>query len=175
MLIGGDEARLSSDLSGRLTLRRTETIDPYAYIPWAPPYLSQLLGRGLEECNRATPDVLVGWYFEPYGVAASLLGQILGKPVVLRHAGSDLGRLSKHPDLRPLYRHGLSRAARIMSVGSEKATELLIDAGASDDRIVKARGRAPDAEFANSDTLNFDEFVDKPNNGSLATAWNRNC
>lgn len=159
MMTSADQDKLSEHLEKNPRCRMIEAIEPLAYIPWAPPYVSQLVGLGLNECDIQMPDAIIGWYFEPYGVAASILGEMHSKPVILRHAGSDLGRLKEYSDLRPFYDRTLSRAERIITSVGSKVAQRLIDAGADSDRIVQARGRALDPQFSDRDVLDYEMLV----------------
>jgi glycosyltransferase involved in cell wall biosynthesis len=57
----------------------------------------------VERVDCCKPDLIIGWYWEPYGVAASIVGKIFDIPVALVHAGSDLGRLAKQVNLMTTY------------------------------------------------------------------------
>lgn len=113
--------------SPRVRIHNTQEIPNECYIPWANPYLSKLLGLGLDVALCDRPDLIVGWYFEPYGVAASLLGRILEIPVALVHAGSDLGFLASHPDLARSFRLALS-LANVVSTDSNERTVPILEA-----------------------------------------------
>jgi len=73
------------------------------HIPYSPCFETRLFGAAIEAAKDA--DLVIGWYFQPYGLVASDLARILGKRCVLLHAGSDLGRLTKSPDLAAAYRY----------------------------------------------------------------------
>jgi glycosyltransferase involved in cell wall biosynthesis len=47
--------------------------------------------------------VILAYYFEPYVVAAFLAAQWTGRPLIVKHAGSDLDRLMRVPDLATTY------------------------------------------------------------------------
>ncbi|MQB07140.1 hypothetical protein DXT91_23940 [Agrobacterium tumefaciens] len=129
------------------TIHNIENILAQSYIPWAPPFLSQMLGAGFESIRRASPDVIIGWYLEPYGVAASLLGKMYNIPVVLRHAGSDLGRLRSVSTLGTAYDTCLSEAAAVITGRSAQTEEILKQAGVRSDAIFRAKGRALHRSF----------------------------
>ena len=63
---------------------------------------------------------ILSWYFEPYGFVASLVGHATARPVIIRHAGSDLGRLSPHPELRTAPTAGDLKAATALVVTNER-------------------------------------------------------
>ncbi|MEQ1936329.1 MAG: hypothetical protein ABL962_20935, partial [Fimbriimonadaceae bacterium] len=120
-------------LNGTVKVHATAPLKRGSYIPWSNPFASKLLGLTLEAAREQNSDVLVGWYFEPYGIVAALAGLILNKPVVLRHAGSDLGRLSLHPDLKFAYSWMLKSATHVLT--SPGLDGMLHDLGASKDKI----------------------------------------
>ena len=88
-----------------------------------------------------------------------LSGERLGKPVILRHAGSDIGRLALHRDLREAYRYMLSSADCVMTSLKQDAVQLLKDAGVQEDRLRPTRGRQLGAEFFEHDQLNLSEVA----------------
>jgi glycosyltransferase involved in cell wall biosynthesis len=100
---------------GRLRVHATEGLARHSYLPWSNPFASKLFGRTLEVIGSDRCDGILGWYFEPYGLVAVQAGEAAGAPVAVRHAGSDLGRLAAHPDLRPSYRWMLGRARAVIT------------------------------------------------------------
>lgn len=95
------------------------------FIPWVRPDLSELIGLALRASEDNRPDFVVGWYFEPYGIAAAYVGHILEVPFCLVHAGSDAGRLSRHhPNLRSAYRSAIRKSAFVVTTESLAAREL---------------------------------------------------
>jgi len=117
-IYGEDLLRLpEARRGGHFAVHRTTPLPRFSYIPWAPPFSSQLFGLGRSVIERHGCDLIIGWYFEPFGVVAAQLGTALQVPYVLRHAGSDIGRLAEHPDLAETYRWMLKGAAAVLTVG----------------------------------------------------------
>lgn len=108
------------------------------HIPYATPFLSLLIGEGLIAARETGPDVVVGSYLEPYGLAASIVARACGTPLVLRHAGSDIARLAEQPALRQAYSLCTSATA-ILSTRSEATTALLRRIGFAEEQIVRMR------------------------------------
>jgi len=107
-LIGG---RLDSfentplaDVKENLTIHFTRDRLNYSYIPFANPFLSKVTSKVVEVIKSHQCDMILAYYFEPYGVAAFFASQLTKVPFGLRHAGSDVGRLMRHPDLNFLYK-----------------------------------------------------------------------
>ncbi len=143
-------------------IHNLESVPPYSYIPWSSPFLSQMLGAGIASIRRAAPDVIVGWYLEPYGVAASILGKMFNVPVILRHAGSDIGRLRNVTDLGNAYDAFLSEAAAVITGKSAQTDEILREAGVKPHAMFKVKGRALHRSFfEKSDDFDLHELVDR--------------
>ncbi|WEJ08534.1 glycosyltransferase [Sinorhizobium prairiense] len=170
--------------AGKLVIRQVKTVPRLSYIPWASPYLSQLLGNAIAAAKSRAPDLVIGWYLEPYGVAASIFGRLADTQVVLRHAGSDLGRLRKVADLTPLYDHCLATASRVVASENQDAVQILLDAGVRRESLVQARGRRLDDSFWDPTRFDFEVLVEEAeaffsNYGferdflTMLTDWNR--
>jgi hypothetical protein len=132
MFNSDDERRMGelhrSSGHGSVQVHYTSPVSPTSYIPWAQPFVSKLFGLGLDLIRANQYDVVVGWYFEPYGLVAGLVAELSGLPLVIRHAGSDLARLARHPDLRPAYSWMVGRADLILT--GPRSRRLLRELGA---------------------------------------------
>lgn len=62
----------------------------YYHVPFSNPYSHKLFGLASRAIEEVQPDVLFGWYFEPYAVLSTILGRLYNLPVVVKHAGSDV-------------------------------------------------------------------------------------
>jgi glycosyltransferase involved in cell wall biosynthesis len=120
--------------SGSVTVHWTDPIDhSQAYIPMASPFVSKLAAIAATVHRQIQFDVIYSHYLEPYGVAAHLAAQMTGAPHVARMAGSDAGRLWRHPQFEALYDHVL-RSAEVVIAGG-KVAERAIERGVGRDRI----------------------------------------
>ena len=100
---------------GSVNVHITTPLRHHSFIPWANPFGSKLFGLAISTIEKYGCDLLIGWYFEPYGLIAAQIGHIYDKPVILKHAGSDIGRLTKHPDLAKSYEWMLSQAKVVIT------------------------------------------------------------
>lgn len=135
----------------------TRTIQQDSYIPWANPYMSKLLGQCLELINVDRPDIIYGSYFEPYGLVAAIAGKINNIPVFIRHAGSDLGRLSYHPQLRESYRWMLKNTILVSPFTTEFAGAF---GDISLNRVYMPRSRLPAIFNADAVILDFQKEME---------------
>lgn len=110
------------------------------HIPQDRPLLSQLIGAVLQEAELSRPDVILGWYFEPFGMAAAIAGQSRNLPVVLVHAGSDIGRLTGDPYLRSSYTMALARAHVLATPAGEAVLKSM---GVERVAVMEAQRAAP--------------------------------
>lgn len=63
------------------------------HIPYSQLYAEQLISKSLAVAGNSEFDAVEGSYLFPYGFAAYVVAKILDKPLILRHAGSDLHRI----------------------------------------------------------------------------------
>jgi glycosyltransferase involved in cell wall biosynthesis len=83
-------------------------------------------------------DLIDAHYFYPDGVAATLLGHWLKKPVTITARGSDLNLLPHHPIPRILIQRAAQRAAHLITV-SGALKEVLIQLGVEANKITVLR------------------------------------
>ncbi|MGO9560471.1 MAG: glycosyltransferase [Acidimicrobiales bacterium] len=113
----------------RIRVHHTSPLSRTAYMPWAEPFVSKLFGIGVELARSNSFDLVLGWYLEPYGMAAGMVAEAAGLPLVLRHAGSDINRLARQTDLQSAYRWLLGRADRVLT--GPRSARLLGELGAN--------------------------------------------
>ena len=115
LLYGRDRETLLGTLDAHgIDVQATTPPTPHSYIPYAPPYVTQLFGLSHLVMARHRCEAIFGWYLEPYGFVAALVGNTTGVPVFIRHAGSDLARLSANCDLHEAYRWALCSATGLI-------------------------------------------------------------
>ena len=134
--------------AGSVTVHWTDPVDrSQSYLPMASPFVSKLATIAARAHSAHPFDVIFSHYLEPYGVAGYLASQMTGLPHVVRMAGSDAGRLWRHPQLEGLYDHVLRSAAMVVAVGS--VAERAAQHGVDPERIVPGGAYAlPEDEFA---------------------------
>jgi hypothetical protein len=131
------QALITSPTGATVTVHQTSPLFTRAVpIPWAQPYASKLFGRGIELVRSREYDLIVGWYLEPYGLVAAQIAEVSGTPLLLIHAGSDIGRLAEHPDLFPAYQWAFQRAQYVVT--TPRARDMVVDLGANPERLIVA-------------------------------------
>lgn len=126
-----DDYRVLSNLGvgSQVLLFATSPFAPYVVVPQSLCTTARLYGRGIELLDENRPDWIVGNYFQPFGVVAAQLAAARGIPLIVRHAGSDIGSLSEHPDLAPAYREMLRRATYVLTSHQTEARQRLLGLG----------------------------------------------
>ena len=89
--------------------------DRMRHIPTSNPFVSKLAGVALRVVAEFECEVVVGYYYEPYGLAASLTASWSGTGLLLQHAGSDLDRLMRLPELASVYKRMLRAADGVIT------------------------------------------------------------
>jgi glycosyltransferase involved in cell wall biosynthesis len=125
-----DHAVLSNlSVESQVQLATTSSFTPYAVVPQSHCTSTRLFGRGIELLDEHAPDWIVGNYFQPFGIVASQLAVARAIPLIIRHAGSDVGCLSEHPDLAPAYREMLRRANYVLTSNQTEVRQRLCGLG----------------------------------------------
>ncbi|GAA2989753.1 hypothetical protein GCM10010519_24390 [Streptomyces lactacystinicus] len=116
-MLPGDREQLTGDYPGGGAVRVHTTVQPpgLAHIPYANPYTTKLASLAADVTDAYGCDIIIGWYLEPYGFAASLAARWTNRPLAVRHAGSDLGRLAQQPDRGRAYWELLRRADLVLT------------------------------------------------------------
>lgn len=137
----------------------------YYHIPFSNPYSHKLFGLGVNLIEETKPDVLFGWYFEPYAMVATVLGQLYDIPVVIKHAGSDIGRLSQNSDLKKAYSWMFQKASAVITVNRDPVVSLLAEMGLPQQKIRLSFGSKLPNYFHETGKLDIEEYIEN------ATSW----
>ena len=125
--------------SGSVNVHWTDPVDnSQFYIPMASAFVSKLAATAARVHSEHPFDVVYSHYLEPYGVAGHLAAEMARVPHVVRLAGSDAGRLWRHPQLEALYDHLLRSAAIVIATGVVAGRA--IKRGVRPERIAAAGG-----------------------------------
>lgn len=102
---------------GFVRVHHVESFDPIAmaHIPAANPYFTRLASLATDVVRRYECEVILGSYLEPYGMAGWFAAQCCRRPLLIRHAGSDIDRLARAPDLGLAYKEILRDATAVLT------------------------------------------------------------
>ena len=124
----------------RLQIHNVDDFTAFHHVPSSPAYLSRLFGKSVEVIEGFKCSALVGWYFEPYCLAASFAARATNTPLISVHAGSDIGRLSQNRDLFSAYKTISTNTRRIVTTTNSLVEEILKSLGFHDEQIVYTKG-----------------------------------
>jgi len=94
-------------------------VAPFLLASFAVPAIKRLLTQGYDF------DLIDAHYFYPDGVAAALIGKMLGKPVVISARGSDINVIGEYYLPRKLIQYAARRADHVVAVSSALRERLL--------------------------------------------------
>lgn len=94
------------------------------HIPRSNPFVTKLASVAADVIRSGSCDVILSYYLEPYALSGYLASLWTGRPLVIRHAGSDLDRLFMVPDCATAYSEVL-RAARFIATQRPLVTRFL--------------------------------------------------
>lgn len=102
---------------GFVRVHHIEAFDPVAmaHIPSANPYFTRLASLATDVVRRYHCDVILASYLEPYGISGWFAAQRCGRPLLIRHAASDIDRLARVPDLALTYKEILRDATAVLT------------------------------------------------------------
>jgi glycosyltransferase involved in cell wall biosynthesis len=118
--LDADDAKMLQpqfDNGGFVRVHHVESFDAVAmaYIPDANPYFTRLASLATDVVRRYECEVIMASYLEPYGMAGWFAAQRCDRPLLIRHAGSDIDRLARAPDLGLAYKEILRDATAVLT------------------------------------------------------------
>ena len=122
-------------------------------IPYSRSYESRLMSMALDVIQEHDIQIIYSHYLLPYGVAALMAKKITGIPWVVQHAGSDIGRLIFHSQLKSIFLECFRNADR--TIGYANTRQRFIENGLSLGPIVNVR-RAIDISTFHPSAAPFD-------------------
>lgn len=129
------------------------------HIPEANPFVSKLAALATDIVRRHRCEVILAYYYEPYAVAGWLASRWTGRPLITKHAGSDLDRLFHVPDLATTYKEVLRSADAVVT--QARLMPRFLGMGIRKDRLVSdVPYSVPTAVFCkNAEPLDVDRLA----------------
>jgi glycosyltransferase involved in cell wall biosynthesis len=105
------------NVQGRVHVHNVQIFDRLKmhHIPSANPFVSKIAGLATETIRRYDCKIIIAFYFEPYAISGWLASRWTGRPLVVKHAGSDLDRLFRVPNLATAYKEVLRSASAVIT------------------------------------------------------------
>lgn len=137
------------------------------HIPYSQLYAEQLISLALKIAKNKEFDAVEGGYLFPYGFAAFVVAKILDKPLILRHAGSDLHRIISTGQFDDVVREMTSNAKIIVTYRDCEDIWKKIDTNA---KLYFTERYVPNNLFFHDDKKDQNAvFL-----GKITEKWNRN-
>ena len=132
-----------------------------AYIPLSNPYTEKLASIGIDIIRNYGVKIVDCRYLIPYGISGFICKTITGRSLILRHAGSDVGRILSSPFLNTLFIEVLNKADIVVS-SSLLFASYLKNLGISNQRIVIINEAVDTSAFSPSaEPLDLSKYLHK--------------
>ncbi len=97
------------------------------HIPFSKAYAERIANLAIEVIEKYDLQLIDSYYILPYCIAAFIAKNITGRPQILRHAGSDIGKLFASSSYNTLFKTIFQRADKIMTIPALKEMFLSLD------------------------------------------------
>jgi glycosyltransferase involved in cell wall biosynthesis len=128
-------------------------VDPM-YIPYSPPYSEKISSLAIEVVREHDLELVDTWYLLPYGVSGYIAKSFLSKPLIMRHAGSDMARLLTSPYLHALLKETIKSADMIVTTSRMKET--FVDLGVRENSLYFDSSASVDLDVFNPNVKPLD-------------------
>lgn len=85
------------------------------HIPFSPAYTERIANLAIEVIRDHNIRIIDSNFILPYGIAGNIAKSITGVPQILRHAGSDIGKLFKSASYNTLFKSLFQRVDKILT------------------------------------------------------------
>jgi len=103
------------------------------HIPFSRAYTERIANLAIEVIEEYNIQLIDSYYILPYGIAAFIAKNITGRPQILRHAGSDLGKLFASSSYQTLFKSIFQRVDKIITI--PPIEKMFLSLGISESKI----------------------------------------
>jgi len=130
----------------------THDTNPW-HIPFSKAYTERLSNLAIEVIEKYDLELIDSYYVLPYGIAGFIAKTITGKPQIIRHAGSDIGKLFPSPSYNILFKKVFQKADKIVTIPPMK--EMFLSLGIPESKIEFDEKVSVDTKAFNPEVLPF--------------------
>jgi len=109
------------------------------HIPFSKAYTERIANLAIEIIEKYDIQIIDTYYILPYAISGFIAKNITGKPMILRHAGSDIGKLFSSTAYQTLFKSVFQRVDKIITIPQLKKMFLSLGVKESvidfDDRV----------------------------------------
>ncbi|RKY30361.1 MAG: hypothetical protein DRP74_07195, partial [Candidatus Omnitrophota bacterium] len=111
-----DADDLDSDYQPKnVFVHSTDSSGDLRHIPYTNPYLAKLATLAINVIKEYNLQLIDSWYILPYAISGFLAKVVTGRPQIMRHEGSDIGRLLELPHFKTLFLSLFERVDKIIT------------------------------------------------------------
>ena len=100
-------------------------------------YTEKLVNLAVDVIRNKKADIIYSYYILPYSIVGFITKYITKKPHILRHAGSDIGRLYKSRFLQTIFIEAFKEADKI--IGGKNILEILESKGMDASKVIELK------------------------------------
>lgn len=123
------------------------------HIPFSKAYTERISNLAVEVIEEYKIQVIDSYYILPYGVAGFIAKNIVGIPQIIRHAGSDMGKLFPSPSYNTLFKKIFQQADKIITIPSME--KMFLSLGIPESSIAFDEEVSVDTKAFNPEVLPF--------------------
>ncbi len=97
------------------------------HIPFSKAYGERITNLAIEVIEKYNIQIIDSYYILPYAISGFIAKNITGKPMILRHAGSDIGKLFSSTAYQTLFKSVFQRVDKIITIPQLKKMFLSLD------------------------------------------------
>ncbi len=110
----------------------TDDNNPW-HVPFSKAYAERIASLAIEVIEEQNIQLIDSYYVLPYGIAAFIAKNITGRQQILRHAGSDIGKLYASSAYKALFEEVFRRVDKIITIPPLK--NMFVSLGIPESRI----------------------------------------
>ena len=126
-------------IPGNVYLHSTESDTNPWHIPFSKAYAERIANLAIEVIEKYDIQIIDSYYILPYAISGFIAKSITGRPQILRHAGSDIGKLFSSNAYQTLFKSVFQRVDKIVTIPQLKKMFLSLGVKESvldfDDRV----------------------------------------
>ena len=103
-------------IPGNVYLHSTDAETNPWHIPFSKAYTERIANLAIEVTEKYDIQIIDTYYILPYAIAGFIAKNITGRPQVLRHAGSDIGKLFSSNAYHTLFKSVFQRVDKIITI-----------------------------------------------------------
>ena len=103
------------------------------HVPFSKAYAERIASLAIEVIEEHNIQLIDSYYVLPYGIAAYIARNITGRPQILRHAGSDIGKLYASSAYKTIFEEIFKRVDKIITIPPMK--DMFLSLGIPESRI----------------------------------------